>query len=58
MGVASAYAYAAGHRDRFAEFFGADGSLVGPGLTDTEAAILPPELRVPGIVVGTPAAAR
>lgn len=57
MGIASAYAYAAGHRDRFAEFFGADGSLAGPGLTDTEAAILPPELRVPGIVVGTSAAA-
>ena len=59
MGIASAYAFAAGDRARFAEFFAADGSLVGPGLTDAEAAILPPELRLPGIVVGgSPAAVR
>ena len=50
-GIASAYAYAAGDRARFAEFFAADGSLIGPGLTDAEAAILPPELRLPGVVV-------
>jgi len=59
MGIASAYAYAADERARFAEFFAADGSLTGPGLTDAEAAILPPELRLPGIVIGgTPAAVR
>ena len=52
MGIASAYAYAAGDRASFAEFFATDGSLIGPGLTDAEAAILPPELRLPGIVVG------
>lgn len=52
MGIASAYAYAAGERARFAEFFAADGTLIGPGLTDAEAAVLPPELRLPGIVVG------
>ena len=59
MGIASAYAYAADERARFAAFFAEDGSLLGPGLTDEEAAILPPELRLPGIVVGgTPAAVR
>jgi uncharacterized protein (DUF433 family) len=51
MGVASAYAYAAEHRDRYAEFFEADGSLVGPGYTAAEAAALPERLRVPGVVV-------
>ena len=51
MGVASAYRYASEHRDRYAEFFGPDGSLEGPGYTPDEAATLPPELRIPGIVV-------
>jgi uncharacterized protein (DUF433 family) len=51
LGIASAYAYAAEHRDRYGSFFEADGSLGGPGLTDAEAAILPVELRIPGIVV-------
>jgi uncharacterized protein (DUF433 family) len=59
MGIASAYAFAAGDRPRYGEFFAADGSLVGPGLTAAEAEILPPELRLPGIVVGgTPTAVR
>ena len=57
MGIASAYAYAADERASYAEFFGPDGSLLGPGLTDAEAAILPSELRLPGIVVGGAAAA-
>jgi len=51
LGIASAFAYAAEHRDRYADFFAADGSLAGPGYTDEEAAILPPELRLPGVVV-------
>jgi len=51
MGIATAYRYAADHRDRYSEFFGADGSLAGPGYTADEAATLPPELRIPGIVV-------
>jgi uncharacterized protein (DUF433 family) len=51
MGVAVAYSYAAEHRDRYAEFFEADGTLAGPGLTDAEAADLPEEFRAPGIVV-------
>lgn len=51
IGIASAYRYAADHRDRYAEFFGADGALQGPALTADEAGILPVELRIPGIVV-------
>jgi uncharacterized protein (DUF433 family) len=51
MGIATAYRYAADHRDRYAEFFGADGTLQGPALTPDEAASLPAELRIPGIVV-------
>lgn len=51
MGIASAYAYAADHRDRYGDFFEPDGSLVGPGFTDEEAAVLPPSLRTPGIVI-------
>ncbi len=55
LGIASAYRYAADHRDRYAEFFEPDGSLMGPGCTPHDAAALPPDLRIPGIVV-TPAA--
>ena len=51
MGIASAYAYAAEHRDRYADFFEADGSLAGPGYTDAEAAQLPESLRIPGVVI-------
>jgi uncharacterized protein (DUF433 family) len=55
MGVAAAYAYAADHRDRYADFFEPDGSLAGPGLTDAEAAGLPEAYRAAGIVVKPPA---
>jgi uncharacterized protein (DUF433 family) len=51
MGVAAAYAYAAEHRDRYAEFFEADGSLRGPGLTSDEAADLPAQYRLAGVVI-------
>jgi len=51
MGIASAYAFAAEHRDRYADFFEADGSLAGPGYTDAEAAALPESLRIPGVVI-------
>ena len=55
-GLAHAYHYAAGHRDLYAEFFEADGSLAGPGLLPEEAALLPETLRIPGVVVaGKPA---
>jgi uncharacterized protein (DUF433 family) len=56
MGVAAAYCYAADHRARYAAFFAADGSLLGPGLTAEEAADLPEQYRRPGIVIdGSPA---
>jgi len=51
MGVAAAYAYAAEHRDRYAEFFEPDGSLAGPGLSAAEATGLPERYRAAGIVV-------
>ncbi|HSL97858.1 MAG TPA: DUF433 domain-containing protein [Candidatus Deferrimicrobiaceae bacterium] len=51
MGVAAAFAYAARNRHRYAEFFEADGSLVGPGYSEAEAAELPEEYRLPGVVV-------
>ena len=57
MGIAEAYAYAASHRDRYAAFFDADGSLAGPGLTEVEAGALPERLRVAGVVVKVPAPA-
>lgn len=51
LGIAAAYAYAADHRDRYAEFFEADGSLAGPGYSAAEAADLPAQYRLPGVVV-------
>ncbi|MEO8469352.1 MAG: DUF433 domain-containing protein [Chloroflexota bacterium] len=51
MGIAAAYTYAADHRDRYADFFDANGSLMGPGYTDAEAADLPDRYRAAGIVV-------
>jgi uncharacterized protein (DUF433 family) len=51
MGVAAAYAYAAGHRDRYAEFFEPDGSLAGPGYSAAEADGLPERYRIPGVVI-------
>ena len=56
VGIAHAYRYAAEHRDRFGEFFDRGGSLLGPGFTADEAAALPEELRVPGVVVARPKA--
>jgi uncharacterized protein (DUF433 family) len=58
VGIAHAYAYASEHRDRYGEFFGRDGALAGPGFSDEEAAGLPEHLRVPGVVVAGPKAAR
>ena len=51
MGVAAAFAYAAANKARYAEFFEADGSLVGPGYTPEEAAGLPKQYQLPGIVI-------
>jgi uncharacterized protein (DUF433 family) len=54
VGIAEAFRYAAAHRDRYAEFFGPDGLLLGPGFAAEDAARLPGPLRdVPGVV--TPA---
>jgi uncharacterized protein (DUF433 family) len=51
MGVAAAFAYAAGHRDRYADFFEPDGSLRGPGYSEAEAEGLPEPYRLPGVVI-------
>ncbi len=51
VGIASAFVYAADHRERYAEFFEADGALVGPGYTEAEAAALPEHLQMPGVVI-------
>jgi uncharacterized protein (DUF433 family) len=51
VGIAAAYTYASTHRDRYAEFFEADGSLTGPGYTEAEAALLPEQYRLPGVVI-------
>jgi uncharacterized protein (DUF433 family) len=51
VGIAAAYAFAAEHRERYAEFFEPDGSLAGPGYTDEEAAGLPEQYRLPGVVI-------
>lgn len=54
VGVAAAFTYAGTHRDRYAEFFEDDGSLRGPGYSESEAADLPSQYRLPGIVIKTP----
>jgi uncharacterized protein (DUF433 family) len=54
VGIAAAFTYAADHRERYADFFETDGSLVGPGYTEAEAAQLPAQFRRPGIVVKPP----
>ena len=51
VGIAAAFVYAAEHRDRYAEFFEADGSLVGPGYSAAEAADLPEQYRIQGVVI-------
>jgi uncharacterized protein (DUF433 family) len=51
VGIAEAFRYAAGHRERYAEFFETDGSLRGPGYSPETAARFPEHLReLPGIV--------
>jgi uncharacterized protein (DUF433 family) len=51
MGVAAAFAFAGENRDRYGEFFEADGSLMGPGYSDAEAADLPKQYRLKGVVI-------
>lgn len=55
VGIAAAYAFAAANRERYAEFFAADGSLIGPAYSDAEAAVLPVQYKIPGVVVRTAA---
>jgi uncharacterized protein (DUF433 family) len=51
VGVAAAFTYASTRPERYADFFEADGSLIGPGYSEAEAADLPSQYRLPGIVV-------
>ena len=51
VGVAAAFTFAANNRERYADFFEPDGSLAGPGYTEEEAAALPAQYRLPGIVI-------
>jgi uncharacterized protein (DUF433 family) len=51
VGIAAAYTFAAKNRDRYEEFFEADGSLAGPGYSAEEAAGLPDQYRLPGVVL-------
>ena len=51
VGVAAAYAFAARNRERYAEFFEQDGSIAGPGYTESEAAGIPERYRLPGVVI-------
>jgi uncharacterized protein (DUF433 family) len=51
VGIAEAFRYAAEHQARYAEFFGPDGSLLGPGFAPEDAAGLPDRLRESGEVV-------
>ena len=57
LGIAAAYVYAAGDGDRYADFRERDGSFRGPGYTEAEAASLPAQYRVPGVVIKPVAAA-
>ena len=51
IGVAEAFRFASANRDRYAEFFGPDGSLLGPGYAPDEATRFPEDLReLAGIV--------
>jgi uncharacterized protein (DUF433 family) len=51
VGIAAAYTFAANNRERYADFFEPDGSLAGPGYTEDEAAVLPAQYRLPGVVI-------
>src|SRR5688500_13342072 len=52
VGIAEAFRYAASNRDRYADFFDADGTLRGEGFSRDEAQLLPEDLRdMTGVVV-------
>lgn len=54
VGIAEAFLYAAEHRDRYATFFEADGSLRGPGFDPDAAGAFPEHLRHSDAVVYQP----
>jgi uncharacterized protein (DUF433 family) len=54
VGIAAAYAFAGRNRERYAEFFEHDGTMIGPGYSAQEAAGLPEQYRIPGVVIGAP----
>ena len=54
VGIAAAYTYASRNRERYMEFFERDGSLAGPGYSAEEAAGLPEQYRLPGVVIKAP----
>jgi len=58
VGIAAAYSFAAKNRERYAEFFERDGSLSGPGYSPEEAAGLPEQYRLPGVVIKAASSAR
>ena len=51
VGIAAAYAFAAAHPERYADFIEDDGSLTGPGYSELEAANLPAQYRLRGVVI-------
>lgn len=58
MGVAAAYEYAGRNPERYADFFEPDGSLRGPGYTDSEAEGLPGRYRVRSVIDASGGGAR
>ena len=53
VGIAAAFTYAADHRERYADFFEPDGSLVGPATPRRRRTACRRSTGVPGIVVKT-----
>jgi len=51
MGLAAAFCFAVDHPDRYADFLGPEGSLLGPGYAEEEAVGLPEQYRRPGVVI-------
>ena len=52
VGIAEAFRFAGQNRERYADFFGADDTLDGPGFSSADAADLPDYLRsMTGVVV-------
>jgi uncharacterized protein (DUF433 family) len=52
VGIAAAWRHAIDNKAIYAAFFDGSGALAGPGLTDEEAASIPEESRVAGVVGG------